>query len=148
MSRADGGSSTPSRTTRPTRRTRWRRSAAATRASPVPLAALERLALCKPPSSVSAFVQRGRQQSRRCDATPVGRQPADVTSSRRAMSRTPATARQGGVETMYVFADVELDLDRYEIRRHGSAVPVEPQVFDVLAYLAANGDRVVSKEEL
>jgi DNA-binding winged helix-turn-helix (wHTH) protein len=49
---------------------------------------------------------------------------------------------------MYVFADVELDLDRYEIRRHGSAVPVEPQVFDVLAYLAAHGDRVVSKEEL
>jgi len=49
---------------------------------------------------------------------------------------------------MYLFADVELDLDRYEIRRHGSAVPVEPQVFDVLAYLAARGDRVVSKEEL
>ena len=49
---------------------------------------------------------------------------------------------------MYVFADVELDLDRYEIRRQGSAVPVEPQVFDVLAYLAAHGGRVVSKEEL
>ena len=51
-------------------------------------------------------------------------------------------------QTMYVFADVELDVDRYEIRRQGSAVPVEPQVFDVLAYLAAHGGRVVSKEEL
>ena len=49
---------------------------------------------------------------------------------------------------MYVFADVELDVDRYEIRRQGSAVRVEPQVFDVLAYLVAHGDRIVSKEEL
>src|SRR5690242_4455414 len=49
---------------------------------------------------------------------------------------------------MYVFADVELDVDRYEIRRQGSAVRVEPQVFEVLAYLAADGDRLVRKEEL
>jgi DNA-binding winged helix-turn-helix (wHTH) protein len=49
---------------------------------------------------------------------------------------------------MYVFADVELDPDRYEIRRQGSAVRVEPQVFDVLAYLVAQGDRLVTKEEL
>jgi DNA-binding winged helix-turn-helix (wHTH) protein len=49
---------------------------------------------------------------------------------------------------MYVFADVELDLDRYEMRRQGSAVRVEPQVLEVLAYLAAHGHRVVSKEEL
>jgi DNA-binding winged helix-turn-helix (wHTH) protein/tetratricopeptide (TPR) repeat protein len=46
------------------------------------------------------------------------------------------------------FGDVELDLDRYELRRAGSIVAVEPQVFDVLVHLARNADRVVSKEEL
>jgi DNA-binding winged helix-turn-helix (wHTH) protein/tetratricopeptide (TPR) repeat protein len=46
------------------------------------------------------------------------------------------------------FADVEVDLDRYELRRSGRPVPVEPQVFDVLAYLAGNAGRLVSKEEL
>jgi DNA-binding winged helix-turn-helix (wHTH) protein/tetratricopeptide (TPR) repeat protein len=46
------------------------------------------------------------------------------------------------------FADVELDLDRYELRRSGMRVPVEPQVFDVLVHLARNTGRVMPKEEL
>ena len=46
------------------------------------------------------------------------------------------------------FADVELDLDRYELRRGGTRVLVEPQVFDVLVHLARNSGRVVPKEEL
>jgi DNA-binding winged helix-turn-helix (wHTH) protein/tetratricopeptide (TPR) repeat protein len=46
------------------------------------------------------------------------------------------------------FDECELDLDRYELRRAGEAVPMEPQVFDVLAHLASHPERVVSKEEL
>ncbi len=46
------------------------------------------------------------------------------------------------------FDDVELHLDRYEVWRAGEQVAVEPQVFDVLAYLATNGARVIPKEEL
>ena len=46
------------------------------------------------------------------------------------------------------FGDCELDLDRYELRRAGLLVPMEPQVFDVLVHLASHPDRVVSKEEL
>ena len=46
------------------------------------------------------------------------------------------------------FADVELDLDRLEVRRAEELLPVEPQVFDVLAYVASNADRVVTKNEL
>ncbi len=42
----------------------------------------------------------------------------------------------------------ELDTDAAEIRDGGSVIPVEPQVFDVLAYLIAHRDRVVSREEL
>jgi pimeloyl-ACP methyl ester carboxylesterase/DNA-binding winged helix-turn-helix (wHTH) protein len=48
----------------------------------------------------------------------------------------------------YVFDGFELDLDRFELRRHGEVVPLEPQVFDVLAYLVTNHQRLVPKEEL
>jgi pimeloyl-ACP methyl ester carboxylesterase/DNA-binding winged helix-turn-helix (wHTH) protein len=46
------------------------------------------------------------------------------------------------------FDGCELDRQRFELRRGGARVAVEPQVFDVLAYLVTNRDRVVSKEEL
>jgi DNA-binding winged helix-turn-helix (wHTH) protein len=48
----------------------------------------------------------------------------------------------------YRFEDGQLDLGTFELRRGGAPVPVEPQVFDVLAYLIRNRDRVVPKEEL
>lgn len=41
-----------------------------------------------------------------------------------------------------------LDHARFELRRSGVVVHVEPRVFDVLADLVANRDRVVSKTEL
>ena len=46
------------------------------------------------------------------------------------------------------FANCELDLARVILRRDGHEVHVEPQVFDVLAYLAQHRDAVVRKEEL
>jgi TolB-like protein/Flp pilus assembly protein TadD len=46
------------------------------------------------------------------------------------------------------FDDCEIDVERREFRRAGVPVHVEPQVFDLLAYLAQNGDRVVSKDEI
>jgi len=50
--------------------------------------------------------------------------------------------------TAISFADVEVDLAGHEIRRGGSTVPVEPQVFEVLAYLVEHRDRLVPKTEL
>ena len=50
--------------------------------------------------------------------------------------------------TTYVFEGYELDTRRHELRHEGALVAVEPQVFSVLAYLAAHADRVVGKEEL
>ncbi len=48
----------------------------------------------------------------------------------------------------YRFAGVELDTDAFELRADEQAINVEPQVFDVLAYLVAHRDRLVPKEEL
>ena len=49
---------------------------------------------------------------------------------------------------MLVFGDVEVDTDRFEVRRSGEPVAVEPQVFDLLVYLIEHRDRVVTKAEL
>ncbi|MCG8695630.1 MAG: winged helix-turn-helix domain-containing protein [Minwuiales bacterium] len=46
------------------------------------------------------------------------------------------------------FGDCVLDLDRRELRRDGAAVHARAKVFDVLAYLIANRDRVVSRDDL
>jgi adenylate cyclase len=49
---------------------------------------------------------------------------------------------------IYRFGDCELDTERRELRRPGGAVAVEPQVFDLLAYLIAHCDRVATKDEI
>jgi pimeloyl-ACP methyl ester carboxylesterase/DNA-binding winged helix-turn-helix (wHTH) protein len=49
---------------------------------------------------------------------------------------------------IFKFDGGELDLDRFELRRAGAVVPVEPQVFDLLAVLLREHARVVGKEEL
>mgnify|MGYP001819153943 CR=1 FL=1 len=46
------------------------------------------------------------------------------------------------------FGESEVDLDRMELRLDGELVSIEPQVFDVLAYLIEHRDRLVTKEEL
>ena len=46
------------------------------------------------------------------------------------------------------FADCELDAARFELRRAGSVVPVEPQVMDLIVHLVRNPGRLVTKDEL
>ncbi len=48
----------------------------------------------------------------------------------------------------FLFDDHVFDTDRRELHRGSVPIAVEPQVFDVLAYLMQNRDRVVSKVEL
>jgi pimeloyl-ACP methyl ester carboxylesterase/DNA-binding winged helix-turn-helix (wHTH) protein len=48
----------------------------------------------------------------------------------------------------FTFGDYALDPERRELRRGAALVEVTPQVFDILAYLIANRDRVVSKDDL
>ena len=48
----------------------------------------------------------------------------------------------------YLFEDCVLDTDLRELRRGAGPVAVEPQVFDLLAYLICNRERVVNKDDL
>ena len=49
---------------------------------------------------------------------------------------------------IYEFANYSLDVARRELRFDGRSIHVEPQTFDVLQYLVANRERVVSKDDL
>jgi TolB-like protein/Tfp pilus assembly protein PilF len=49
---------------------------------------------------------------------------------------------------LYLFEDYALDTDRRDLLRADRPIAVQPQVFDVLAFLIVNRDRVVTKEEL
>ena len=46
------------------------------------------------------------------------------------------------------FGDCELDMARFELRRGGAPVAVEPQVLELIAHLARNPGRLVTKDEL
>ena len=88
------------------------------------------------------------------------RAPADIAGSVRAVrallggsvsadSRTHEVVTVGRADDSVVrFEDCELDLGRYELRRRGTRIPVEPQVFDVLSFLVQHRSRLVPKEEL
>jgi pimeloyl-ACP methyl ester carboxylesterase/DNA-binding winged helix-turn-helix (wHTH) protein len=52
------------------------------------------------------------------------------------------------VATRYRFDGFELDTELVELRKGDERIPLEPQVFDVLAYLVANHHRLVPKDEL
>jgi pimeloyl-ACP methyl ester carboxylesterase/DNA-binding winged helix-turn-helix (wHTH) protein len=49
---------------------------------------------------------------------------------------------------IYAFDRYELDTGLFELRRDGEPCPLEPQAFDLLAYLVEHRDRVVTKDEL
>ena len=48
----------------------------------------------------------------------------------------------------FFFDSYLLDIDRRELRCGSDLIAIEPQVFDLLAYLVQNRDRVVSKDDL
>src|SRR5207244_2438782 len=51
-------------------------------------------------------------------------------------------------DVRYLFEDYVLDDSRHELRKDGVVVPVEARIFDILAFLIRNRERVVSQEDL
>ena len=49
---------------------------------------------------------------------------------------------------IYAFGDFELDEERYELRRAGAPLRLEPKAFRVLVYLIRHRERVVTRDEL
>jgi pimeloyl-ACP methyl ester carboxylesterase/DNA-binding winged helix-turn-helix (wHTH) protein len=61
---------------------------------------------------------------------------------------TESTPESSSVGRVWRFDDFVLDTARYELRRDGDVIRVEPQVFDVMTELVGNHERFVTKEEL
>lgn len=59
----------------------------------------------------------------------------------------PTRARERG-PLRYLFEDYALDTERRELSRGNDLISVEPRVFDLLAYLIVNCERVVSRDDL
>jgi adenylate cyclase len=51
-------------------------------------------------------------------------------------------------DLVYLFEDYALDTERRELRRGDAPVAVEPKVFDLLAYVVENHQRVVTRDDL
>jgi TolB-like protein/class 3 adenylate cyclase/Tfp pilus assembly protein PilF len=58
------------------------------------------------------------------------------------------TAAEAASPEVVRFGDFELDEALFELRRAGARVSIEPQAFDLLAYIVRNRHRIVTKEEI
>jgi TolB-like protein len=57
-------------------------------------------------------------------------------------------ATEGNCSLRYLFEEYVFDTDLRELHRGADAVPIAPQVFDLLEYLIRNRESVVSKDDL
>lgn len=64
--------------------------------------------------------------------------------SRSTVPATPPNDADGPIR----FGRFEIDPARFELRREGQPVPVEPRTFDLLLYLARNMGRTVTRDEI
>ncbi len=48
----------------------------------------------------------------------------------------------------YLFEDFVFDIERRELLRKGAVIPIEPKVFDLLAYIIQARERVISRDDL
>ena len=49
---------------------------------------------------------------------------------------------------IYQFDEFEIDTQNYQLSNNGTAVDVEPKVFDLLSYLVVNRSKLVTRDEL
>ena len=71
-----------------------------------------------------------------------------MLQSRTSHGRYVGPSPSVGTKLLYSFDDYGLDTDRRELYRGTSQISVEPKVFDLLAYVIRNRERVVSKDDL
>jgi two-component system copper resistance phosphate regulon response regulator CusR len=65
----------------------------------------------------------------------------------RALARRPAQYQEKEPKVL-CFADVEMDLDKKEVRRKGQFIQLTPREFALMEYLLRNPGRVISKAEI
>ncbi|MDQ4036991.1 MAG: response regulator transcription factor [Actinomycetota bacterium] len=67
------------------------------------------------------------------------------------IARVQALLRRAGTaapDRKLAFADLELDVDAHEVRRHGQLIELTPTEFSLLYFLVSNAGRVLSKRQI
>lgn len=115
-------------------------------------------ALAQPGRGASALPHLFRDQQTDLDARGEDVTPRNIDETvrlaRRAFATGPARTSPPSEPELAAASDIvrfghyELDSGMRELRCDGEPIHVEPQVFDVLAVLAGNAGRLVTKEEL
>ncbi|MEM9516576.1 MAG: winged helix-turn-helix domain-containing protein [Actinomycetota bacterium] len=94
------------------------------------------------------FIEHEHAVQARCGASLHVSLTEAVERASELLSRQPADQPVGSTEVLRFAPAIDIDLSRRQLRRNNAVEHVEPQVFDVLAYLATNAGRMVSREEL
>ena len=81
------------------------------------------------------------------DFTSLGEQSVKNISRPVEAYRVDIPPEAAGSHTLS-FDEFELDTSLFELRKSGERVPIEPQVFDLLLFLARNHERTVTRDEI
>jgi DNA-binding response OmpR family regulator len=95
------------------------------------------------PFSPAELVLRVKSILRRTTPTPAGTLAPDA-----ATPRTPATAAAAATARTLTHADLVMDLDRYEVRRDGTAIELTRVEFRLLQTLLEADGRVLTRDQL
>jgi DNA-binding response OmpR family regulator len=74
--------------------------------------------------------------------------PRELVARVRAILRRSEPQPKGGAPRILQVGQVEVDLDRHEVRADGELVTLAAREFDLLAYLAENAGLVLSRRQL
>jgi DNA-binding response OmpR family regulator len=74
--------------------------------------------------------------------------PRELVARVRAILRRSEPQARGGAPRVFEVGQVEIDLDRHEVRAAGQPVALAAREFDLLAYLAENAGLVLSRRQL
>ncbi|MFP4327196.1 MAG: winged helix-turn-helix domain-containing tetratricopeptide repeat protein [Paracoccaceae bacterium] len=100
-------------------------------------------------ASIDAARGRHRSQApgrRRAMASPTAGLSTTVGGGPERTEQSAGSA--GDTGGLLRFGPFEIDFDRFELRREGTPVAVEPRTFDLLALLARNRGRTVTRDEI
>lgn len=74
--------------------------------------------------------------------------PVTIEQGSDSTEQSAGAATGRDLDSVLQFGPFELDLDRYELRHAGAPVAIEPRTFDLLALLARNRGRTVTRDEI
>src|SRR5947209_14246085 len=91
---------------------------------------------------------RGWERRSRPGGSHQARQRGGCAAACRSRHTRSSIVTEGTSDMRYIFGECELDTERYELRRRGQVVALEPLALRVLAYFVQHPGQAVAKGDL